>query len=56
MRDEGKEERDQKEDTNTEGSVTEGVLKCLEAVCGWRTSVDSLEVVEETCVANSIAV
>lgn len=56
VRDESEEERDQKKDTNAEWPVTESILKSLEAVCGWGTSVDSLEVVEETWVADSIAV
>ena len=52
----GETERDEEEDTDGEGLAAECVLKTIDAVLGGRTSVEGLEVEEETGEADSIAV
>jgi hypothetical protein len=53
--DEGKNEWDNEEDTNTGWLASEDSSKTVEAVLSWGTIVDFLEVEEETGLANTIA-
>ena len=49
-------EGNEQEDTDCAGLLSEDVLDTLDAVLGWGTIVNGLEVVEQTGVANAVAV
>jgi hypothetical protein len=56
VRQESKEGRHKKKDTNREGLVLEDILKASDAVLQGRTVIKSLKVEEEAWVANTVAI